>query len=59
MYLESGEPLHTLNKLRYGDKVGPVFGLFAQPNKEGEIKVGDILIYTKKTPTPTKYIKDI
>ena len=27
-------------------------------NKEGEIKVGDILIYTKKTPTPTRKIKE-
>lgn len=32
--LQTGEPLKTLTKLRYLDKVGPVFGLFAQPDKE-------------------------
>ena len=30
----SGEPLNTLTKLRNVEKVGPVFGFFAQPDEE-------------------------
>lgn len=50
-----GEPLNTLNKLRYAKGIGPVFGFFAQPDSECEIKVGDKIRYTKKTATPMSY----
>ena len=52
---EWGEPLRTLTKLRYLEKVGAIFGIFAQPDREWEIEIGDIIKYTRKTPTPTKY----
>lgn len=45
---ELGEPLATLNKIKYLRGLGPIFGCFVQPDKECEIKIGDKIRYTKR-----------
>lgn len=45
---ELGEPLATLNKIKYLKGLGPIFGCFVQPDKPCEIKIGDKIRYTKK-----------
>lgn len=45
---EQGEPLNTLNKIKFLKGIGPIFGCFCQPDSACEIKVGDKVRYTKK-----------
>lgn len=52
---KNSEPLTTIAKTRYLKDLGPIFGLYCQPDNEGVIQVGDKIRYTKKNSVPSQF----